>query len=175
MSVAFAFVGLLAAQSGMISNSVGAQPPLITSVPPAPPPPIIAVREGSAQPFVAVPIHVRVAAGNQVLFEDTLRTGRNGASFDQNRSEAPAGPCAPGSGYSYGNRQSLRVQLYLVETGQAGPAVRTSVNWQRPSSTGNCAPEGSRTVAVSEIVPLAPGQSATIRGDGGLAVTLSRP
>ena len=173
MSVAYLFVGLLAAQSGMISNSTS-PPPVIISVPPAPPPPMMAVRSGPAEPVVAVPIHVRVAAGSQVLFDDTLRAARNSAaSFEQNRSEAPVGPCPANRGYGWGNRESLRVQLYLMDNPQSGPQARVSVNWQRPS-TAECSAEGSRTVAVSESVPLAPGRTATIRGDGGLVVTLTR-
>jgi len=172
MSVAYLFVGLLAAQSGMISNSTS-PPPVIIAVPPAPPPPMLAVRASPAKPVVAVPIHVRVTAGNQVLFDDTLRAAKNSAAtFEQNRSEAPVGPCPANRGYGFGNRESLRVQVYLMDNGQSGSGARVTVNWQRPS-TPDCGAEGSRTVAVSETVPLAPGQTATVRGDGGLVVTLS--
>jgi hypothetical protein len=171
MSVAFILFSLAAAQGGMISNS---SPPQVVTVTP----PIISprIRDVSPEAIVAVPIHVRVAAGNQVLFEDTLRAARNSsASFEQSRSEAPAGPCPANRGYGYGgNRESLRVQVYVVDSGPSGPSARVTVNWQRPSDTAGCNPEGSRTVAISETVPLQPGQTATIRGDGGLVVTLSR-
>lgn len=170
MSVAFFLVGLVAAQSGMITNS--SSPPPIIAATPSPMPPTVG---NVSAPYVVVPIHVRIAAGNEILFSDTLRVAQNGgANFDQNRSEAPAGPCPANRSYGYGNRQSLRVQLYYLDAAQNGPSVRVTVNWQRPSSTADCSSEGSRTVAVSETVPLQLGQTASIRGDGGLIVTLSR-
>jgi len=166
-------LAFVAAQSGMISNSTS--PPPIVAVTPIPPPPIMAVRDGPAESFVAVPIRVRVSVGNQILFDDVLRAGRNSAAtFEQSRSEAPAGPCPANRSYGYGNRQSLRVQIYYVDVPQSGPSARVSVNWQRPSGSGDCSSEGSRTVAIAESVPLQPGQTATVQGDGGLVVTLTR-
>ena len=171
MSVAFILFSLAAAQGGMVSNS--SSPPVITVMPTTVPP---AIRGGSPEANVAVPIRVRVSAGDQVLFDDTLRAARNSsASYEQNRSEAPAGPCPSNRGYGSGsNRESLRLQVYVVEAGLNGPSARVTVNWQRPSDTAGCSSEGSRTVAVSETVPLQTGQTATVRGDGGLVVTLSR-
>ena len=120
-----------------------------------------------------VPIHIRITSGRQVLLDDTLRVGPGSASFNQNRSEASEAICPNGSPYNSGNRQSLGVQLHLTNNTQTGQFVRVSVNWQRPAGTG-CNGEASRTVSLSESVPLVAGQTATVTGDAGLVVTLSR-
>ena len=181
MSSAFFLVGLLAAQGGMVSNSAGpaapvaiqnSRPPAIVAVRSSAPPPIVTILPADGT-TAAVPVHIRVTSGKQILLEDTLRVGQSGANFNQNRSEAPETICPTGSSYNYGNRQSLGVQLHLTNTNQAGQVVRVSVNWQRPAGTG-CNGEGSRTVSLSESVPLAAGQTATVTGDAGLVVTLSR-
>ena len=181
MSSAFFLVGLLAAQGGMVSNSTApaapvvvqnSRPPAIVALtPPAPPPIMTIVTPDGAK--AVVPVHVRVTSGKQILLEDTLRVGPGGANFNQNRSEAPEAICPSGSPYNSGNRQSLGVQLHLTNVNQPGQFVRVSVNWQRPAGTG-CNGEGSRTVSLSESVPLAAGQTATVTGDAGLVVTLSR-
>jgi hypothetical protein len=173
----------LAAQSGMASTST-APPPAVTVAAPVPPP-IVAVMpsppplvrvSGQMPPAIVVPLHVRVAAGKQLLFEDTMRIARGaGASFSQNRSEAPAALCPTDRFYGYGERQSLNVQLNLRGEYQAeDPGVNVSVTWQRPSGSADCGPDGSRSVSLSETVELKPGQSATVHGDADLTVTLSR-
>lgn len=178
MSSAFFLVGLLAAQGGMVSNSAGPAAPV--AIQNSRPPEIVAVRSSPTVTILpadsataAVPVHIRVTSGKQILLEDTLRVGQSGANFNQNRSEAPETICPTGSSYNYGNRQSLGVQLHLTNTNQAGQFVRVSVNWQRPAGTG-CNGEGSRTVSLSESVPLAAGQTVTVTGDAGLVVTLGR-
>ena len=149
-------------------------PPIIEVLPPASPPPIVRASV-PLDPPVVVPVRVRVVAGNRLLFEDTLRVARNAsANFSQNRSEAPAKLCASDRyGYGSGQRESLSVQLYLTE-GEGLPAVNVTVNWQRPSGTADCGPGGSRTVSLSDSVPLKAGQTATLRGDAELIVSLSR-
>jgi hypothetical protein len=49
-----------------------------------------------------------------------------------------------------------------------------NVRWQRPAKPQTCDSDGSREVQITQTVPLAPGQSVTVQGDAGLAVTLSR-
>jgi hypothetical protein len=126
-------------------------------------------------PVTAIPVHVRVMAGNQQLFNDSLRVTTNaGASYQESRSEAPTTVCAGDRYYSSQQRYSINLNLYLREGSPQGPMVNVSVTWQRPSAMPSCGGEGSRQVQLTQTVPLAPGQSVTIQGDAGLAVTISR-
>ena len=125
-------------------------------------------------PVVVFPISVRVAAGGKILFNDTLRVAAgSAASFSENRSEASLTTC-PGRPYESTERSSLSVQLYLRDNQATGPAVNVSVNWQRPAPGSTCANDGTRSVQLGQTVQLQPGQSATIAGDAGLLVTLTR-
>jgi hypothetical protein len=127
------------------------------------------------EPNAVAPIRVHVVADNRTLFDDELKVGRSsGASYNESRSEAANIDCSADRYYGGGDRSSLSVQLYLRDEVQTGPAVNLSITWQRPASTGVCPNEGTRSVSLTQTVPLAPGQSATLRGDGGLVVTLSR-
>jgi hypothetical protein len=114
-------------------------------------------------------------AGGRQLFNDTFRVARNsGASYSENRSEAPEMSCG-GDRYSGSQeRYSLNINLYLREDIPTGPAVNVSVNWQRATRGIECGEEGTRGVQLTQTVPLAPGQSVTLEGDAGLAVTVSR-
>jgi hypothetical protein len=148
---------------------------MIVAVEPPMPPVTRAATVMPQQARVVVPIHVRVTAGNQILFDDTLRVARSvGASFSQSRSEAPETVCPTPRYYGGDNRNSLNVSLYLREDVDGTSGVNVSVNWQRPSDMVQCGADGSRSVSLSQSLPLAPGQSATVRGDAGLAVTLIR-
>ena len=159
-----------------------ADPPASPALATAPPPIVrIASREqgdivsSAVVPIMAVPVRIQVMAGNRQLFDDRLRLTRNaGASYQESRSEAPDAVCT-GDRYSGSQeRYSLNINLYLRDETPLGPAVNISVNWQRPSSRVSCGGDGTRTVQLSETVPLAPGQSTTLQGDGGLVVTISR-
>jgi hypothetical protein len=174
MFVTHLLAGLAAAQSGVVTaNTV--PPPIVVAVEPPMPPVIRATTAMPQQPRVVVPVHVRVAAGNQVLFDDTLRVARSvGASFSQSRSEAPETVCATPYFYGSDNRNSLNVQLYLREDAGGAPAISVNVSWQRPGDSTQCGTDGTRSVSMSQSLPLGPGQSATVRGDAGLVVTLSR-
>jgi hypothetical protein len=148
---------------------------MVVAVEPPMPPIIRAATAMPQQARVVVPVHVRVTAGNQVLFDDTLRVARSiGASFSQSRSEAPETVCPAPRYYGVDNRNSLNVSLYLREDVDGTPGINVSLNWQRPTDMALCGADGSRSVSLSQSVPLGPGQSATVRGDAGLAVTLTR-
>jgi hypothetical protein len=122
----------------------------------------------------AVPVRIRVSAGGRLLFDDVLRIARNsGASYQEYRNEAAETVC---NGERYSNsqdRNTLNINLSLREDRPMSPRVSVSVNWQRPSEDEICG-DGTRTVQLSQTVPLAPGQSATVQGDAGLTVTLTR-
>lgn len=152
-------------------------PPPITVVPT--PPPVLRVApirgDYSAVPAVApFPIRVRVVAGTQVLFNDTLRIARNAnASYQESRNEAPETICPGERYYSSQERYSLNINLYSRDDNSSGPAVNISVSWTRPARAVTCG-EGTRQVQLTQTVPLASGQSVTLQGDAGLSVTLSR-
>lgn len=128
-------------------------------------------------PPVVVPVRLRVTAGNRVLFDDVLRVAANsGASHTESRHEAGDAVCFRPGHYGSGERHALNINLSWRQDATVGTAVNVSVNWQRPSEGSDpCVGEGTRTVALSQTVPLSEGGSQTIRGDGGLAVTISRP
>ena len=177
MLVGFAIAAVVAAQSQMIAQ-VSSPPPVITLAPPSPPPPIVRVAGDlmvADTPVPAIPVRVRVTAGGQQLLNDTFRVRRNAsASYTESRSEAPDMVCSNQRYYGSQQRYSLNVNLYLREDGTNGPAVNVTVRWQRPAKLMTCGGEGSREVQLSQTVPLAPGQSITLQGDAGLAVTISR-
>lgn len=176
--------------AALAGAAVGA-PPVIPPVLPAPtmvalgqstlPPPVGPVLSGLhgeyivGAPPLSMRVHVRIMAGNQQLLDDSFRVSvASGATFEENRSEAPDSAC-PSAGY-YGSsaRNSLAVSLSLRGPSSAEPMVNVNVSWQRPTKAVNCGGEGSRQVQLNQTVPLAPGQSITLQGDGGLAVTISR-
>jgi hypothetical protein len=142
-------------------------PPPITVVPAAP--------QGPREATIAYPVHVRITAGSQLLFDDTLRVARySGASFTHSRSEALTQTCPDVPYHGSSARQSLSVQLYLSGSAESASAVNVNVNWQRPIDGAGCLGDGSRSVSVVQTVPLDPGRTATVQGDAGLQVTLSR-
>jgi hypothetical protein len=162
------FLAAAAQASGMIANT-NSPPPVIVAVSPPPSVPVM------VPPNAVAAIRVRVAAGTRTLFDDELRVGRgSGASYNENRSEASSIDCSTDRFYGSGDRHSLTVQLNLRDEQQTGPAVNINVTWSRPASATVCPSEGSRSVSLAQTIPLGPGQSATVRGDGGLSVTLTR-
>ena len=173
----------LAAQgAGIVSNSKPPQAVVVSLEQPSTigisaSPRIVATAAAAqidAQPAnVAVPIGVRVSVGNRILFSDTLRVAPgSGANYSENRSEAAPTSCPALRPYEAVERSSLSIQLYLRDN-PAGNAVNVSVSWQRPAP-GSCSSDATRSVQLGQTVQLAPGQTATIEGDAGLLVTLTR-
>lgn len=154
-----------------------AQPVVIAPSAPLPiistrivPPPII-----RSEPMPAIPIEVQVTAGDKLLYSDTLRVARNaGASYSESRSEASSAVCSDAMSYDRSERTSLNIQLNWRDFGNEAPAANITVNWQRPLNGAECASIGSRGVQLNQSVRLAPGESATIKGDAGLTVRLTR-
>ena len=178
MLVSFATAAVAAAQPQMMSQA-SPLPPIVTVVPAPPPQVVRAMRAtGDLVPDTPVPViavRVRVTAAGQQLLNDTFRLSRNAsASYQESRSEAPDIMCSTQRSYGSQQRYSLNVNLYLREDGTNGPAVNVSVRWQRPVKLMTCGGEGSREVQLTQTIPLAPGQSMTVEGDAGLAVTISR-
>ena len=172
-----------------LAATAASQPATIVQAPTMPPPILAVGVPGMSNriangvsivpemtPVPAIPVHVRVVAGNQELFNDSLRVTSNaGASYQESRSEAPPTVCTGERYYSSQQRYSINLNLYLREGSPQGPMVNVSVTWQRPSAMPSCGGDGSRQVQLTQTVPLVPGQSVdAIQGDAGLAVTISR-
>lgn len=133
----------------------------------------------AAPPSVSAPtqmIGVRVSSPQGVLWQGTLRIAENqSASYSQNLSQASTLVCPPGSPYDRSERTSVSFNVYAQNYGQGRPNYRLDASWARPIIDANCGESGTRTVQINQSVTLEPGQTATIEGDAGLRVELSRP
>jgi hypothetical protein len=150
-------------------------PPPVTTVwtPPPPGPHIFGM--GSSLP--ATDFDVEVRAGHDLLWSGSMRvSGAQAASFSRQKSDAPPGDCPAGPiGYGGGERSALSITLASFRVDATNSRFRFTLNWERPGQSGQCAGAGSaRTVGLSESFDLAPGQSRTLTGDGGLVVQLHR-
>jgi hypothetical protein len=126
-------------------------------------------------PVTAISLHVRVVAGAQQLFNDTFRvTGNAGANYQESRMQAPEVVCSDVGYYDSQQRSSLTISVSLRAASPEATLVNVSVSWQRPIAATSCVGNGSREVQLSQTVPLGPGQTVTIHGDAGLAITLGR-
>ena len=179
-------LAMIAAQAaGMVSNSRPPEVAVIAVQPSAPnvisTGPIVTTsriaRPMAPLPAEIVPLRVRVTAGDRVLFNDVMRVSRSvGANHNESRSEGGRTICTEPNYYGNSQRYSFTVNLSWQDHMPRGPAVRLDVSWQRPmESSDPCIGDGSRTIGLAQTVPLAQGESYTLRGDGGLVVTVSRP
>lgn len=142
-----------------------APPPIITPV--APVAPRILPRP-SAPPIV---VDIKILAGAQVLYSDTLRVDAfAGANYSQSRSEA-AGLSCPLSLYNgRATTNSLNVRLSRRSYGDDEQAMAVDVTWNRPTPDASCESSGSRSATLSQVVKLTPGKTIRIDGDAGLRV-----
>jgi hypothetical protein len=118
---------------------------------------------------------VRVSSPEGVLWQGTLRVGQNqSGSYSQSLSQASADNCPPNSPYDRSERSSLNFNVYVQNYGQGRPSYRVDASWGRPIKVANCGESGTRTVQINQGVMLEPGQTATIKGDSGFRVELTR-
>lgn len=175
MSMLLAVLAAAAPDQAMIANSPAAQP-VIAVAPPAPPgPPIIVPPYITARSHpLPAPMLVDVAVSEEgrPLYRGTLRLGVGGASFSQSTSQSSAAVCPGSRAWDSFERNALNVQLSSREDGGAR-RISVSVNWQRPGPIAGCA-SNQRSVSLTDSAMLAPGQSVSFAGDGGLKVTLTR-
>ena len=159
----------------IIALLIAAAPSLIVSSVQHRAPPIVTPLGSSPEVLTPDHVRVRVTAGNRELYSGALRVTRNAsASYSENLNEAPETVCANNRYSGSTERHSLSVQVNLRDDEQSGQAVHVSVEWKRPAESSVCGGEASRAVEMVQTVPLAPGQSATLHGDAGLTVTVSR-
>ena len=118
---------------------------------------------------------VRISSPEGLLWQGTVRVGQNqSGSYSQSFSQASADNCPPNSPYDRSERSSLNFNVYVQNYGQGRPSYRVDASWGRPIKVPNCGESGTRTVQINQGVMLDPGQSATIQGDAGLQVELTR-
>src|SRR5215211_6527825 len=118
---------------------------------------------------------IRISSPAGPLWQGTLRVAMNqGASYSQSLSQASTELCPAGVPYDRSERSSVSFNIYAQNYGQGRPSYRLDVSWGRPIVDANCGESGTRTVQITQSVTLDPGQTATIEGDAGLRVELSR-
>lgn len=162
---------VIAVQAATIISPPIAAPP----APPAPPmlvqsPPRIMMTPRTSQPDRRVALDVTVRSREGVLWKGPLVVGNRGQSgWTQTKTE-PADPtCTGGDSYYGGDRDMLSVQLMLASDDPASIAVMA--RWARPDQA-SCG--GTRTVEIRSKVIVPDRGSATLSGDGGLAIELHR-
>jgi hypothetical protein len=117
---------------------------------------------------------VRVSSPEGILWQGRLRVSPNqGASYQQNFSEAAADVCPPGSPYDRSERRSISLNVYSQNSSQPG-LYQIDASWGRPIRDQGCGGSGTRTVQISKTVTLQPGETAIVEGDAGLKVEVTR-
>jgi hypothetical protein len=127
---------------------------------------------------VEVQVHdlaVRVSSPAGVLWQGTLRVAQNqGASYSQNLSQASPTSCPTNSPYDRSERSSINFNVYVQNSGEYGPMYRIDASWGRPTADEGCAERGTRTVQVSKMLALDPGETGVVEGDAGFRVEVTR-
>lgn len=147
-----------------------APPPIIrypTVVPPSP----VLIHPRPAEP--ATPVHVRVTAGSILLFDDRLSVDSSGANFSQNRSEATSAVCTGPDRYDRQRSSSFNLRLARRTDFADQRQLMISVSWTRPTEPADCSGNGTRGATLVQSVPIIPGKTAVITGDGGLRVEVT--
>ena len=120
-------------------------------------------------------LSVRISSPQAVLWQGTVRVAENqGASYSENMSQASTMTCPPNLPYDRSERSSVSFNVYSQNYGQGRPNYRLDVSWARPIIDPNCGESGTRTVQINQAVMLDPGETATVEGDAGLRVQLTR-
>ena len=179
------FLLALAAQAGMITNSVS-PPPIAVHVEPSPPTAIVAVprqvngayavppeQRGRAPlfpPLEPVTVRVRIFSGKTLLLSDQLRVARYNATDILTRNEAPADDCPADAGPTV---QSMLTFQINREGSRSPDDYFIGVSWSHP--VDGCKLAGSRGVSIAQAVTIKPGEPTVVTGDGGLRIELSRP
>lgn len=145
-------------------------------------PPVISASNMSSAPSDRYPVEVDVHAGPERLYAGTLSVGFPvTSSFRQEMVEAAAPLCAAEEGDDAAHRnaparaaiRNASFQILLNPAPQAN-RLQVTVRWTRPTE-GNCGGRSSaRTVELTDWVALPPGGSATLSGDAGLVIRLTR-
>ena len=123
-----------------------------------------------------VSLGVVVSAQREVLWSGRLRvSGNAGANYAITKSEA-ALPCPDGSApprnYTFG-REQLEVSLRRQISTDSFDTFNVTAKWERPDE--DCQGQGGqRSVSLTSLIAIPPGQTVELEGDGGLRVRLTR-
>ncbi len=118
---------------------------------------------------------VRITAAGALLWEGTLRVGQHqGASYQQNMTQASVDRCAPDTPHDRSERTHLNFSIYAHTHHQWGQTYRVEVSWARPVRGEACLETGTRTVQINHNFMLEPGKTEIVDGDAGLRVALTR-
>lgn len=164
----------------MLMVQAGVPTPVPVPVAPPPiaviPPPVMTI---PAPPNlrsmgIATPVSVRVSAGGQTLFDDTLRVDSfSGAYVNMSRSEAGPDNCPTEFRTYGGNQTGLNFRLSR-RNGNEANYFSLTLSWTRLTEGQSCQSGGTRTATLNQNVELKPGQSVRLTGDGGVVVELRR-
>lgn len=117
-------------------------------------------------------VDVEVRAGNLILWSGPLRVGGGYGQTSVRRDQSEPGDSKCGNGEELATATNS-VSLTLSPRGR-NDALSVNVRWSRPGDLPCGLGPNSRTVELSSAIALAPGESKTIAGDGGLMVRLQR-
>lgn len=151
------------------SRAVPAPAPVISTL--AVPPYYSSSRPARLKPVL---VTVEVAGEADILYKGDLRIGDTAASYNSSVNEAFEACPADGTGVPrFSNAtSSVRVSVSRRERdAKAGERFNVSVNWVRP---GPPCEGGVSTVGFDRTVSLDPGKTATLAGDAGLTVRVTR-
>lgn len=154
-------------------------PIVITSAPPASPPNVVTSHYSGDRtaPAERYTIEVDIRADGQTLWAGPLRLATSSTtSFRRDQSEPVSAACeTTGMLYRAGRLDALSITLNPVRYSGEGPSRLTvAVRWSRPDETACPSRVGTRVVEISDTLTLAPGQTITLTGDGGLVTRLTR-
>lgn len=167
---------LVAAQSAAPPTIMPPMPPPIVRYPAIMPPVTHVPATLIIPPPPPIPdtVDVTVTADGRTIYRGTLRVASgHRASVAQGRNQAPAVICSGARGWDSSEREQLNIDLSRAERDRPD-RFAVSVSWTRPGTATGCGPAGGRTVSLADHATIGPGASATVSGDGGLGVTLTR-
>lgn len=160
-------------------SAAPAQPPVIQTVPRAAAAPPVSITENpdsfdNSQETAIFDVDAR--SGNELLWAGEMRvSGRQGASFTRQQSNASTSSCARGqTSYGQGERSSLSINLNRYRAGRDEGGVQMRVTWERPGEGDTCQGANARTAGITENLFLERGQERIVKGDGGLIIRLRR-
>ncbi|WP_144039923.1 hypothetical protein [Novosphingobium sp. TH158] len=119
---------------------------------------------------------VELWGGGEKLWSGQMRLANYaGASFNSTLSEAPE-PCPADKSalgtYAPNQSRSLRVAINRRGYAPENPEYTVSASWTRPA--GGCEAGGTSSVSFDRPMTIAVGQKQELKGDGGLAVVVTR-
>jgi len=167
----------------IVTTLIQAVSAILPSAPPAPPalpappsPPMIyAVHGGEGRATERYVVDVDVRADGALVWAGALRVASNAqASFRRDQTEAEESDCGIRGGYRPGVQTGFSLQLRPSRFGESDSTIAMSLRWTRPGAARCPVQSSTRTIEMNDSTGLKPGETVTLKGDGGLAVKLHR-